>query len=85
MENIFPGSLAVYSSSLDLAYLPPTDIGIISSDFSQIYAGPGFKDGHNLTFVVSSSSTQYIDLKESYLYLRLKKLKKMVQIPNLQL
>jgi hypothetical protein len=72
MDNIYPGSVPVYNNTLHLAYLPKTDIGILTSDYHPFYPQTGFKEGHSVSFTINSSATQYLDLKESYIYLRIK-------------
>jgi hypothetical protein len=72
MDSIYPGSVPVYNNTLDLTHLPPTDIGIIASDYHPFYPQSGFKEGHSVSFTINSSATQYLDLKESYIYLRVK-------------
>ncbi|OXA40876.1 hypothetical protein Fcan01_24323 [Folsomia candida] len=73
MDQFCKGSDLVYNSCLDLTQIPPTDIGILSSEDYPIYPSYSVKSNDNpIEFVLSSSSFHYIDLKNSFLYIRAK-------------
>jgi hypothetical protein len=62
-----------YHDSLELFKLPPTDVGVIQSHIEDVYPEHSPK-GQNtpLDFFIRPSSTHYIDLHKSQLYLRCK-------------
>lgn len=73
MEEQQLKSTPSYHSSLNLTTLPPTDISIIQShveDIYPIYSPKG--QGTPLEFFIPPSSSHYIDLNNTQLYLRCK-------------
>ncbi len=66
-------SAASYHTSLDLFSLPLTDISVVNSHFEDIYPLNSFKGAVSpLEFSIPPSSSHYLDLFNSSLYLKLK-------------
>ena len=72
-SDTYEGSSASFSSALDLLTLPTTDISIVSSDYYPCYPQSGFKDANNpIIITVPPNSSQWTDLANSYVYIKLK-------------
>ncbi len=62
-----------YHASLDLTSLPSTDIGVMQSHVEDIYSTfPLTTQGTPLEFSIEPSSSHYVDLNNTQLYLRCK-------------
>lgn len=73
MEGQEIKSSASYHSSLDLTSLPPTDISIMQSHVEDVYPLYSPKgQGTPLEFFIPPSSSHYLDLNNTQLYLRCK-------------
>jgi len=74
--DAFEGSALAFSNHLDLFNLPSTDAGILNSEYFPHFPLTSYSDNENpITFIIPSSTNLYTDLKNSFLYLRLKILK----------
>lgn len=73
MESQELKSSASYHSSLDLTSLPPTDISIMQSHVEDLYPLYSPKaQGTPLEFFIPPSTSHYLDLNNTQLYLRCK-------------
>ena len=77
MESlIYPGSVPSFRSQLDLTSIPMTNISILQSEFHTYYPYANIKDSSNpVEFIIPSSTSYFLDLNSSFLYLRLRILK----------
>lgn len=70
---MYHGSTPSMASSADLFSMPPTDVSSISSNYITITPSYNFKEPNNpLQFIIPPSSSQYIDLKSTVLYVKAK-------------
>lgn len=73
-EKVHSGSKEVYSTSLDLTSMPVTNMGVLSSDYLQVHASPGYTDNDSslITFNIPATAGIYTQLNSSFLYLQVR-------------
>jgi hypothetical protein len=70
-QEMYPGSSKGYSRQLDLFSLPQTDVTVIESNFVPFYPLNSVRESASpIQFFVKSDSVHFLDLSESYLYIR---------------
>lgn len=63
-------SSPTYNTSLNLSQIPVTDVSILSERYEQTF--PSFSENTFLEFYIQGDSQHYIDLQNTFLYMRLK-------------
>jgi hypothetical protein len=67
----FAGSENVVNPALDLFTVPPTDFAVIQSDYQQVLPSVMVKRRSiPITFRIEKSTTGFLDLRDSFLYIR---------------
>ena len=68
---VFYGSAKVTNPALDLFSVPPTDFGVISSDYQQVLPySPVNGRSTPINFRIDKTSNGFIDLRDSFLHLK---------------
>jgi len=76
-QTVYPGSRLTMTSAADLFALPPTDVSILASNYIVLASSFDVKSENNtLMFRVPASSSQYMDLNSSFLYIKVRLVKK---------
>ncbi len=63
-------SSPTYNTALNLSQIPVTDVSVVSQKIDQIF--PTFSESTFLEFNIEGDSEHYIDLQNTFLYMRLK-------------
>jgi len=67
----FDGSELIVNPALDLFIVPPTDFGVIRSDYQQLLPTNQVKGREiPISFRIDKSLSGFLDLRDSFLYIR---------------
>jgi hypothetical protein len=72
MAFIHQDSCEYTKSKLDSSSMPPTQVSVDSETFVECHPISSLADGTSIKFEVSSTTEDYIDFANSYLYVRVK-------------